>query len=121
MTKATPDRLSSAKDRCKHGRQQEEGVLVIRTIATLADTNPAGDIFGGWLPRSSAAGPLAFGSLVSIADLGIPEAPTELTVMRLRTQSFAQHEKRIEAICTKMSAILARQSQHGRVSGARQS
>ena len=32
-----------------HGRQQEEGVLVIRTIAMPADTNPAGDIFGGWL------------------------------------------------------------------------
>ena len=32
-----------------HGRQQEDGVLVIRTIAMPADTNPSGDIFGGWL------------------------------------------------------------------------
>ncbi|MEM6479047.1 MAG: acyl-CoA thioesterase [Pseudomonadota bacterium] len=32
-----------------HGRQQEEGVIVIRTVAMPADTNPAGDIFGGWL------------------------------------------------------------------------
>ena len=47
MTKATADRLSSAIDRSKHGRQQEEGVLVIRTIAMPADTNPAGDIFRG--------------------------------------------------------------------------
>ena len=29
--------------------QQDEGVLVIRTIAMPADTNPTGDIFGGWL------------------------------------------------------------------------
>ncbi|WP_425404769.1 acyl-CoA thioesterase [Hwanghaeella sp.] len=31
--------------------QQEEprGELVIRTLAMPADTNPAGDIFGGWL------------------------------------------------------------------------
>lgn len=41
--------LDRAKERGKHGRQQEEGVLVIRTIAMPADTNPAGDIFGGWL------------------------------------------------------------------------
>jgi len=25
------------------------GVLTIRTVAMPADTNPAGDIFGGWL------------------------------------------------------------------------
>ncbi|MEO0379519.1 MAG: acyl-CoA thioesterase [Pseudomonadota bacterium] len=41
--------LERAKERGVHGRQQEEGVLVIRTIAMPADTNPAGDIFGGWL------------------------------------------------------------------------
>ena len=31
--------------------EQEEprGELVIRTLAMPADTNPAGDIFGGWL------------------------------------------------------------------------
>lgn len=32
-----------------HGRQQDEGVIVIRTIAMLAETSPSGDIFGGWL------------------------------------------------------------------------
>ena len=48
MTNTTAERLSSARDRSKHGRQQEEGVLVIRTIAMPAGTNPAGDIFGGW-------------------------------------------------------------------------
>ena len=41
--------LERAQRRGKHGRQQEDGVLVIRTIAMPADTNPAGDIFGGWL------------------------------------------------------------------------
>ena len=41
--------LTRAQNRGRHGRQQEDGVLVIRTIAMPADTNPAGDIFGGWL------------------------------------------------------------------------
>lgn len=41
--------LKEAKERASHGRQQDMGVLVIRTIAMPADTNPAGDIFGGWL------------------------------------------------------------------------
>lgn len=41
--------LDRAQKRSKHGRQQDDGVLVIRTIAMPADTNPAGDIFGGWL------------------------------------------------------------------------
>lgn len=43
------DILARAQERGSHGRQQDEGVLVIRTIAMPADTNPAGDIFGGWL------------------------------------------------------------------------
>lgn len=43
------DALDRAIKRSQHGRQQDEGVLVIRTIAMPADTNPAGDIFGGWL------------------------------------------------------------------------
>lgn len=44
-----------------HDLQQDEGVLVIRTIAMPADTNPAGDIFGGWLMSQMdlAAGNLA--------------------------------------------------------------
>lgn len=41
--------LERAKERSSHGRQQDEGILVIRTVAMPADTNPAGDIFGGWL------------------------------------------------------------------------
>ncbi len=49
MTNDQDDNLARAKERGSHGRQQEEGVLVIRTIAMPADTNPAGDIFGGWL------------------------------------------------------------------------
>lgn len=49
MTSPTYDSLSRAQERGKHGRQQSDGVLVIRTIAMPADTNPAGDIFGGWL------------------------------------------------------------------------
>jgi acyl-CoA thioesterase YciA len=49
MTIEPSDSLARAKERGSHGRQQDEGVLVIRTIAMPADTNPAGDIFGGWL------------------------------------------------------------------------
>ena len=29
--------------------EKPQGELVIRTIAMPADTNPSGDIFGGWL------------------------------------------------------------------------
>ncbi|SPF80850.1 acyl-CoA thioesterase [Pseudoprimorskyibacter insulae] len=49
MTNTPDDSLKRATERASHGRQQPEGVLVIRTIAMPADTNPAGDIFGGWL------------------------------------------------------------------------
>lgn len=30
-------------------QEEPQGELVIRTLAMPADTNPAGDIFGGWL------------------------------------------------------------------------
>ncbi|WP_412174971.1 acyl-CoA thioesterase [Albidovulum sediminicola] len=49
MSDDTERTLARGQQRGSHGRQQEEGVLVIRTIAMPADTNPAGDIFGGWL------------------------------------------------------------------------
>ncbi len=41
--------LERGRELGSHGRQQKEGVIVVRTIAMPADTNPAGDIFGGWL------------------------------------------------------------------------
>ena len=46
---STDTTLALAKERSMHGRQQDDGVIVIRTIAMPADTNPSGDIFGGWL------------------------------------------------------------------------
>jgi acyl-CoA thioesterase YciA len=49
MSQKQEEILTRAQERGSHGRQQDEGVLVIRTIAMPADTNPAGDIFGGWL------------------------------------------------------------------------
>lgn len=49
MSDDTENTLALGRQRGSHGRQQEEGVLVIRTIAMPADTNPSGDIFGGWL------------------------------------------------------------------------
>jgi acyl-CoA thioesterase YciA len=50
-----------------------EGEPVIRTIAMPADTNPSGDIFGGWLMAQmdlaggSAAGRYARGRTVTVA------------------------------------------------------
>lgn len=49
MTNPTDDNLARGQERALHGRQQDEGVIVIRAVAMPADTNPAGDIFGGWL------------------------------------------------------------------------
>ena len=45
----TDNILDRAKGLGSHGRQQDDGVIVIRTIAMPADTNPAGDVFGGWI------------------------------------------------------------------------
>ena len=57
----TPADQGAVRRREAHGLQQQEGVLVIRTIAMPADTNPSGDIFGGWLMSQMdlAAGNLA--------------------------------------------------------------
>jgi acyl-CoA thioesterase YciA len=49
MSDDTENTLARGQQRGLHGRQQDEGVSVIRTIAMPADTNPSGDIFGGWL------------------------------------------------------------------------
>lgn len=49
MTDTPEDILAMAQKRGAHGRQQPEGVLLIRTIAMPADTNPSGDVFGGWI------------------------------------------------------------------------
>ncbi len=49
MAEETDNTLARGQQRGSHGRQQDEGVLVIRTIAMPSDTNPSGDIFGGWL------------------------------------------------------------------------
>ena len=49
MADAPQEPLERGQERSAHGRQQDDGVIVIRTIAMPADTNPAGDIFGGWL------------------------------------------------------------------------
>lgn len=49
MSDEIEDTLALGLQRGAHGRQQKDGALVIRTIAMPADTNPSGDIFGGWL------------------------------------------------------------------------
>ena len=55
------DALDRATKRSQLGRQQDDGILVIRTITMPTDTNPAGDIFGGWLMSQMdlAAGDIA--------------------------------------------------------------
>ncbi len=53
--------------------EQPKGELVIRTIAMPADTNPSGDIFGGWIMSlmdvagGIAAGAVAQGRVATIA------------------------------------------------------
>ena len=44
------------------------GDPVIRTIAMPADTNPAGDIFGGWLMSQMD---LAAGAVAAVAFVGV--------------------------------------------------
>jgi len=46
MSTENPDASDRAKRRGRHGRQQGDGALAIRTIAMPTDTDPAGDIFG---------------------------------------------------------------------------
>lgn len=64
----------------------------------------------GWLPRSSIEDQLANGTLVELSDLGFPTALIDLTMMRLKTRSFSQHEKVVEAISAEISAILSQQT-----------
>jgi acyl-CoA thioesterase YciA len=77
MTDEQDGNLARAKERGSHGRQQDEGVLVIRTIAMPADTNPAGDIFGGWLmsqmdlAAGNMAGRVAQGRAATVAVEGM--------------------------------------------------
>lgn len=66
MTDET-DNLAHGQRRGSHGRQQDDGVIVIRTIAMPADTNPSGDIFGGWLMSQMD---LAAGNMAARVSLG---------------------------------------------------
>ena len=56
---------------------KERGSLVIRTIAMPSDTNPSGDIFGGWLlaqmdlAAGNMAGQIARGRCATVAIEGI--------------------------------------------------
>ena len=73
MSSSKQDGLQRGQERAAHGRQQDEGVIVIRTIAMPADTNPAGDIFGGWLmsqmdlAAGNMAGRVAQGRAATVA------------------------------------------------------
>ena len=47
-------------DKIEPGKPEPKGALTIRTLAMPADTNPAGDIFGGWvMSQMDIAGAIA--------------------------------------------------------------
>jgi len=62
----------------------------------------------GWLPMTALTEDLRAGHLVQITDLGFPRAELDLTVLRLRTKSFAEFKPTIDAICQEISDILQR-------------
>lgn len=70
-----PDLATRAKDLVN--QLEERGTLAIRTIAMPADTNPSGDIFGGWLlaqmdlAAGNLAGQIARGRCATVAIDGI--------------------------------------------------
>lgn len=49
MKQMRQENLHLGMERASLPRQQEHGDIVIRTVAMPADTNPSGDIFGGWI------------------------------------------------------------------------
>ena len=69
--------------------QEPRGSLTIRTLAMPADTNPAGDIFGGWvmsqmdIAGAIAAGERARGRVVTVA----VEAMTFIAPVKVATSS----------------------------------
>ncbi|MGJ8611059.1 MAG: acyl-CoA thioesterase [Octadecabacter sp.] len=67
MSEDPTEDLAYGQRRGKHGRQQSDGVIVIRTIAMPADTNPSGDIFGGWIMSQMD---LAAGNMAARVSLG---------------------------------------------------
>lgn len=71
MTKTNP--VDTARGKLRAAEHPPEGEPVIRTIAMPADTNPNGDIFGGWmmaqmdLAAGNAASRLAKGRCATVA------------------------------------------------------
>src|ERR1700743_1840063 len=67
------DRIFRGGDRMSEGNLNPRGELSLRTVAMPADTNPAGDIFGGWimslmdLAAGVAAGTRAKGRVATAA------------------------------------------------------
>ena len=55
---------------------EPKGSLTIRTLAMPADTNPAGDIFGGWvMSQMDMPGPSPPSSAAAAASLPWPSKP----------------------------------------------
>ena len=73
MSGATPTMLRRKDISMQNGHPQPRGELSLRTVAMPADTNPAGDIFGGWimslmdLAAGIAAGTRAKGRVATAA------------------------------------------------------
>ena len=52
--------MNEVTDKTPAGSDEPRGALTIRTLAMPADTNPAGDIFGGWvMSQMDIAGSIA--------------------------------------------------------------
>lgn len=52
--------MNGVSDTGPAGHDEPQGALTIRTLAMPADTNPAGDIFGGWvMSQMDIAGAIA--------------------------------------------------------------
>ena len=62
-------------------KEKPRGELVIRTIAMPADTNPSGDIFGGWLMSQ-----MDLGSGI----LALKTAKTRVVTVAMEGMSFLQ-------------------------------
>ena len=73
MSGATPTMLRRKDTSMQNRHPQPRGELSLRTVAMPADTNPAGDIFGGWimslmdLAAGIAAGTRAKGRVATAA------------------------------------------------------
>ena len=101
-------------------KEQPKGTLAIRTIAMPADTNPSGDIFGGWvLSQMDLAGglatkKLAHGRTVTVAvDSMVFHEPVFVGDTLCCYTDITKQGK--TSITVKIEALATRQYEEGRI------